>query len=214
MKILIISDIHIGDPRLSNESKIISLLSNNKFDKIILLGDIVDCWLGGQKLIKNNKIIRTLNKISKSTDIVWVRGNHDSDLDMKSFINCVTLNVYDFIDNNIRFRALHGHQAYVDGNSAWYHKLYVNIDSWLYLVTNGLINLSGAADSVFNKYRSSIARGRLMKGFCDGADIIIIGHTHIQCHQSNGKVDLYDNGSTMLGDYTVIDNGMVYLKKL
>ena len=79
MKTLVISDLHIGS-KGCNTKAIINLLKTEEYDRLILVGDIIDGWLF-QRYKKfsadHNKVIRKLFKISKEKEIIWISGNHD-----------------------------------------------------------------------------------------------------------------------------------------
>ena len=73
------SDLHIGS-KGCNTKAIINLLKTVEYDRLILVGDIIDGWLF-QRYKKfsaeHNKVIRKLFKISKEKEIIWISGNHD-----------------------------------------------------------------------------------------------------------------------------------------
>jgi UDP-2,3-diacylglucosamine pyrophosphatase LpxH len=76
---LIISDLHIGS-RAINHKAVIKLLSKMEFDRLILLGDIIDGWAFNRyrKFSKKDvKIIRKLLKKSEKIPVIWIAGNHD-----------------------------------------------------------------------------------------------------------------------------------------
>jgi len=79
MKTLVLSDLHIGS-KGCNPSEILALLKEEKVDRYILVGDIIDGWLF-QKYKKFTpdqiKVIRKFLKISKDKEIIWIAGNHD-----------------------------------------------------------------------------------------------------------------------------------------
>jgi UDP-2,3-diacylglucosamine pyrophosphatase LpxH len=79
-KTLLISDVHLGT-KDSKTEELLDILTNTKFDKLILVGDIVDGWAlsRGSKLNKgHSRVIRELLKLGeKGVDIIWIRGNHD-----------------------------------------------------------------------------------------------------------------------------------------
>jgi UDP-2,3-diacylglucosamine pyrophosphatase LpxH len=89
------SDLHLG-ARQSQTEKIISFLKNNKSDKLILNGDIIDGWAlkgNGKWKKEHTKIFRKFMKMSENgCEVIYIRGNHDDFL--KPFIP--------FTLNNIR----------------------------------------------------------------------------------------------------------------
>lgn len=78
MKTLVISDLHIGSKGCQTEA-ILKLLEK-KYDRYILVGDIVDGWLFKKYkkfTYEHTKVIRRLLKLSKDAEIIWIAGNHD-----------------------------------------------------------------------------------------------------------------------------------------
>lgn len=79
MKTLVLSDLHIG-AKGCNPKEVTSLLKEEKVDRYILVGDIIDGWLF-QKYKKFTPdqigLIRKLLKISKDKEVIWIAGNHD-----------------------------------------------------------------------------------------------------------------------------------------
>jgi UDP-2,3-diacylglucosamine pyrophosphatase LpxH len=78
-KTLIFSDVHIGSKGL-NHSKFLDMLKSTEYDRIIMVGDIIDGWLFqryGKFSVEDVKVIRKLLKISAKTEIIWIAGNHD-----------------------------------------------------------------------------------------------------------------------------------------
>ena len=79
MNTLIISDLHIGSKAI-NHKKVIKLLSKVQFDRLILLGDIIDGWAFSRYRRfskKDVKVIRILLKRSEKIPVIWISGNHD-----------------------------------------------------------------------------------------------------------------------------------------
>jgi UDP-2,3-diacylglucosamine pyrophosphatase LpxH len=79
MKTLVISDLHIGSKGCQTEA-ILNLLSDETYDRYILVGDIIDGWLFVKYkrfTYEHARVIRRLLKLSKDKEIIWVSGNHD-----------------------------------------------------------------------------------------------------------------------------------------
>lgn len=78
-KYIIVSDLHLGTKN-SKSKEFLDFLDSHKCETLILNGDIIDGWAlnRGSKLKKiHTKVISKLISISKNTNIIWVRGNHD-----------------------------------------------------------------------------------------------------------------------------------------
>jgi UDP-2,3-diacylglucosamine pyrophosphatase LpxH len=78
-KAIIVSDLHLGT-KDSRAKEFIDFLDTHKTDLLILNGDIIDGWAlnRGSKWKKNHtKVISKILKLSNTTKVIWVRGNHD-----------------------------------------------------------------------------------------------------------------------------------------
>jgi UDP-2,3-diacylglucosamine pyrophosphatase LpxH len=76
---VIVSDLHLGT-KSSRADEFIEFLDNNPTELLILNGDIIDGWAinRGSKWKKlHTKVISKLLKLSNTTQIIWIRGNHD-----------------------------------------------------------------------------------------------------------------------------------------
>jgi len=106
MKTLVISDLHIGS-KGCNTKAIINLLKTEEYDRLILVGDIIDGWLF-QRYKKfseeHSKVIRKLFKISKEKEIIWISGNHDEFLRKYTPMQLGNIKIVDeFIEDGIWF---------------------------------------------------------------------------------------------------------------
>ena len=78
-KTIIVSDIHLGT-KDSQAKEFIKFIDEHPTEQLILNGDIIDGWAlqRGSKWKKSHtKVILKLLEMSKKTDIIWIRGNHD-----------------------------------------------------------------------------------------------------------------------------------------
>lgn len=106
MVTLVISDLHIGS-KGCNAKEIFKLLKKTEYDRLILVGDIIDGWLF-QKYKKfseqHTKLIRLLMKISKTKPIIWISGNHDEFLRKFTPMEMGGIQILDeFTENSIWF---------------------------------------------------------------------------------------------------------------
>jgi UDP-2,3-diacylglucosamine pyrophosphatase LpxH len=106
MKTLVLSDLHIGSKGCNSEG-ILNLLKEEKADRYILVGDIIDGWLFMKyKSFKyeQTKVIRKLLKLSKDKEIIWIAGNHDEFLRKYLGLEIGNIKICDeFIENGIWF---------------------------------------------------------------------------------------------------------------
>ena len=127
-KTLFISDIHIGTGN-SQTLKLLDFLDNNKFEKIYLVGDIIDMIMLKRKFYwkkRHNKVIQKILKLSKTSEIIYIIGNHD--IYLETFLNEKFGNVLikerdiHTTKKNEKCLVLHGHQF--DGALMTYTWLY------------------------------------------------------------------------------------------
>ena len=89
------SDLHLG-MKDSSPKKILEFLDSIHTDLLILNGDIIDMDAlkrGSKWKNKHTKVIMKLLDMSRDIDIIYLRGNHDSDLE----------DVYGYKFGNIKF---------------------------------------------------------------------------------------------------------------
>lgn len=78
-KTIIVSDIHLGT-KDSQTKEFIKFLDEHPTKQLILNGDIIDAWAlerGSKWKKQHSKVILKLLELSKKTDIILIRGNHD-----------------------------------------------------------------------------------------------------------------------------------------
>jgi UDP-2,3-diacylglucosamine pyrophosphatase LpxH len=78
-KTIIVSDIHLGT-KDSQAKEFIKFLDEHPTKQLILNGDIIDAWAlerGSKWRKQHSKVILKLLELSKKTDIILIRGNHD-----------------------------------------------------------------------------------------------------------------------------------------
>lgn len=75
-KVLIASDIHIGNSKISRVSDFVVFLKNVEYDTLILNGDIID-FVEGDDLKSHWKYIKEIYKITKNKNVYYLPGNHD-----------------------------------------------------------------------------------------------------------------------------------------
>lgn len=73
---LVISDIHLGSPVCKVKS-IISVLKNEKYDTLIVNGDLLDNKYIGRYKKSHWRVLSIIRRISKKKKVILVKGNHD-----------------------------------------------------------------------------------------------------------------------------------------
>ena len=111
---LVISDLHIGS-KGCNAKGVYKLLKKTEYDRLILVGDIIDGWLF-KKYKKfsdqHTKIIRLLLKISKEKEVIWISGNHDEFLRKYSPIQIGNIKIVDEFQEGTQW--FHNNDSVID----------------------------------------------------------------------------------------------------
>ncbi len=114
-KTVVMSDIHLGS-KWSKTKEATRFLKKNSCETLILCGDIIDGWaiMRGKQIKwkkKHTNFIKVLLDISHTTNIIYVRGNHDDFLDRLTpvnFLNIKVVNDYIYESFGKRYYVLHG----------------------------------------------------------------------------------------------------------
>lgn len=210
MKVLVLSDIHIGDPRLCNENEILDLILTSDYDELILNGDFLELWLWDYaQVIKKSKIISAINSLKKP--VIWVRGNHDPVSDDQMYLpKALVANTHVKSFGSKRVMFLHGHQVYPGKNMKWCHKLAYKANILLYRLFKIDIQKWWRDKRAYKDHVSDY-RDNIIDLYGKNVHNVVIGHTHVPAQQ--GK--LYDGGSLLMtGHYIYISDGDISIKQL
>jgi UDP-2,3-diacylglucosamine pyrophosphatase LpxH len=148
-KTIIVSDIHLGT-KDSQAKEFIKFLDEHPTDQLILNGDIVDGWAlqrGSKWKKQHTKVILKLLELSKKTDIVWIRGNHDdflSDFFMIKMSNITLCEDYMIGIKRKKYLIFHGDILDVF-SSTW---------KWIAKIGSVGYDIALTLNTWYNKYRS------------------------------------------------------------
>lgn len=209
MKILFLSDLHLGSPLSDCDREIINLINNPKYDLIYLVGDIIDEWEDSvENIVESHRDLMDTIKNSPNR-VKIVVGNHDPDIVRMSSIFDVNSVADKFVIDDIM--VIHGHQFdYKIKDYLWFYHLVFPIH-WV-LERLG-INFKGFFAELFH----SIAAKRDKKYYDDLVlDIekeavrkyndfraIVMGHTHL-AKITDGQT-IYINCGSMTYQKTYVD---------
>ena len=230
MKSLLLSDLHIGF-KYSRAQEVVSILEKEKFDRLILVGDIFDI----QQLMKrpywdehHTAVLKKILKIAKRKEVVYVIGNHDYPLyylqeytSKLAGINICREYKYESGDKTIL--CLHGDQLQkvsrriqVVGDYAYYFGLSMN------KYVNAIRRAFGLPYWSISKWGKDKVKTLIAKSFNMEADkldalehhqsdFLVYGHTHMP-HVSDTSANC---GSFVeIATYLVEKNGVFTLKDL
>ena len=213
MNYLFFSDLHLGCPLFKNEKKLRSLITSFEFEKVFILGDIIDTWEDSVSRIvkKYSGLIKDINKIK---DLTIIRGNHDPKINelKKIFPNAT---IVDFYEDD-HFVMMHGHK-YDD----LYNRLYIFIRV-VYPVVWILERFGINVKAKLRRWSSHLYRKsdkklkdrnldieqKAIDGHKDKGKIILEGHTHAPKKIETDEYVFVNCGSVISNDtYAVFANG-------
>lgn len=180
-KSIFISDTHLGT-RECQADALGSFLSQNKSENLFLVGDIIDGWALRRKSYwpkSHSSIIRKIIKISETSKVIYLTGNHDD------FVRPFIRRAFNFgnfeIHNEYTYRALDGRKILViHGDKYDFWKI---VPRWVinfFAHFNDWIPKSKANKQKLKRYVrttgvENILRRRIKIGTYDA---VICGHTH------------------------------------
>lgn len=214
MKLLFISDLHLGSPLFRFKNKVIRLL-DDKYDRVFILGDLLDIWEDSlESIVRDNRKI--INRINELDNVVIVKGNHDPSIfDLNSvFPNAMICSAYRYSVGDKILVMVHGDEC--DDLIAKYSWLARALFPIHWVCERFGINLKGFFRELFHsvamkvnkQYYNDLVSGiekELVSRYADGCDYLIVGHTHLPKIVKKGNV-IYIN----CGDWTWNQSFAVY----
>ena len=209
---LILSDLHLG-AETSHAREATRVLKQNRFQRLILLGDIF-ADLNFARLTKDHwkflGYIRKLSNPKRNIEVVWVEGNHDHGLTniMAHLVGVQVYQDYSWEYGGLRHIAIHGHQF--DGFqvnrvrlSRWGTSLYLRLQK-MDLKGKPVARLIDRLNTCWLRMSSKVAAGALAYAAQHGAARIFCGHTHEALHVQRDGIDYYNAGGW-------VDSRLTYL---
>ncbi|MGD0760067.1 MAG: UDP-2,3-diacylglucosamine diphosphatase [Candidatus Sulfotelmatobacter sp.] len=209
---LILSDLHLG-AETSHAREATRVLKQNRFQRLILLGDIF-ADLNFARLTKEHwkflGYIRKLSNPKRNVEIVWVEGNHDHGLTdiMSHLVGVRVYQQYSWEYQGLRHVAIHGHQF--DGFQVNRLRL-SRLGTSLYLLLQKLdfkrkpvARLIDRLNTRWLRMSSKVAGGALAYAHHHGAERIFCGHTHEAIHVEKDGIYYYNSGGW-------VDSRLTYL---
>jgi len=209
---LILSDLHLG-AETSHAREATRVLKQNRFQRLILLGDIF-ADLNFARLTKEHwkflGYIRKLSNPKRNVEIVWVEGNHDHGLTdiMSHLVGVRVYQHYIWQYQGLRHVAIHGHQF--DGFQVNRLRL-SQLGTSLYLLLQKLdfkrkpvARLIDRLNTRWLRMSSKVSSGALAYAHHHGAERIFCGHTHEAVQVEKDGVHYYNCGGW-------VDSRLTYL---
>jgi UDP-2,3-diacylglucosamine pyrophosphatase LpxH len=199
---LILSDLHLGS-QLSRASAARQVLRQNRFRRLILLGDIFSDLNFGRLTQEHWKLLSYIRKLSnpkRGIEIVWVEGNHDRGLShvMSHLVGIRVFQEYLWDFAGRRHLAIHGHQfdRFVCNNL-----LLSRMNSFLHLQLQKLDfkgqRFSRVVDRLGTRWlrlSAQVCSGAIFEARMRGADRVFCGHTHKALGCDRDGVEYYNTG--------------------
>lgn len=199
---LILSDVHLGADT-SHAREATRVLKENRFQRLILLGDIF-ADLNFRRLTKEHwkflGFIRKLSNPKRGLEIVWVEGNHDQGLAdiMSHLVGVRVYQQYAWEYAGLQHLAIHGHQF----DRLLANNLRLNYFGTLLYLQLQRLDLKGKPVARFIdrintrwlRMSHKVASGALFHARLHKADRIFCGHTHEAMHQEKENIHYYNAG--------------------
>jgi UDP-2,3-diacylglucosamine pyrophosphatase LpxH len=200
---LILSDLHLGS-EVSRAQEATRMLKENRFRRLILLGDIFSD-LNFRRLTKEHwkflGYIRKLSNPKRDVEVVWVEGNHDQGLTevMSHLVGVKVYQEYLWEFDGRRHLAIHGHQFDRFLINNW---LLSRINTFLHLQLQKL-DFKGKWFSRFVdrmgtqwlRLSTKVASGAMAHARLRGVQRIFCGHTHVALYREREGIEYYNTGS-------------------
>lgn len=198
----IVSDIHLGTD-LSRPAALLATLKRYTFQRLILLGDILDDLNFG-RLPRHHwellSYLRALCAPERHTEVIWVAGNHDHLLSRvtHNFLGLPVRKRYQWRHEGKIFLAMHGHQfdtfiarhpLITEGACLFYCML----QRWE-TDQHRLSRLLKRTSKIWLRVSELVAHRAAAYAMRRGADDIFCGHTHFPLARRFGKVTYHNTG--------------------
>ncbi len=209
---LILSDLHLGAD-MSRAREATRVLKENRFQRLILLGDIF-ADLNFARLTKEHwkflGYIRKLSNPKRKIEIVWVEGNHDFGLTdiMSHLVGVQVYQDYSWEYHGLRHVAIHGHQF--DGFqvnrmrlSRWGTSLFLQLQK-LDFKNSPISRMIDRLNTRWLRMSAKVAAGALAFAQQREAQRVFCGHTHEALHVEREGIDYYNSGGWVASRLTYL----------
>ncbi|MFZ3343404.1 MAG: metallophosphoesterase family protein [Terriglobales bacterium] len=201
---LILSDLHLGAD-MSHAREALRVLEENRYRRLILLGDIFADLNFGRLKKEHWKFLGYIRKLSnpkRHVEVIWVEGNHDHGLTeiMSHLVGVRVYQEYQWNYLGLRHIAVHGHQfdSFVVKNvrlNYWFGTLlYLQLQKWdskKKMLTRFLDRLG----TRWQRLSEKVADGALAHANHCHAARIFCGHTHVALHRNCEGCDYFNCGA-------------------
>src|ERR1700719_284340 len=183
---LILSDLHLGS-EISRAEQATRMLRQNRFRRLILLGDIFSDLNFGRLTKDHWKFLGYIRKLSnpkRGIEVVWVEGNHDHGLAniMSHLVGVRVYQHYEWDYRGLRHIAIHGHQfdrfqIYSLRLSRWATSLYLKLQK-LDFKSKPIARMIDRLNTRWLRMSTKVSSGAIAFARHHAAERIFCGHTH------------------------------------
>jgi UDP-2,3-diacylglucosamine pyrophosphatase LpxH len=212
---LILSDVHLGS-ECSRARDATRVLKDNRFRRLILLGDIFADLNFGRLTKEHWKFLGYIRKLSnpkRNVEIVWVEGNHDQGLTdiMSHLVGVQVYQEYIWEYAGLRHLAIHGHQF----DRLVANNMRLNYFGTLIYLQLQKLDLKGKPVARFIdrlntrwlRMSEKVASGALFHARLRKVGRIFCGHTHVAMEQQRDGIQYYNAGGWIDSKSTYITIG-------
>jgi UDP-2,3-diacylglucosamine pyrophosphatase LpxH len=201
---LILSDLHLG-AEMSRAREALSVLQENCYRRLILLGDIFADLNFGRLKKEHWKFLGFIRKLSnpkRNVEVVWVEGNHDHGLTeiMSHLVGVRVYQEYRWQYAGLNHIAVHGHQfdSFVVNNVRFNYLfgtlLYLQLQKWD-TKSKTLTRFLDRLNTQWLRLSAKVAEGALAHARHHKAQRIFCGHTHAALQRREHGVEYFNSGS-------------------
>jgi len=190
MKIIVVSDVHLGtedSDETAFNAFLSSILDDDEVTDFVLLGDIVDMWRRDASgvFLENMVTVKAIKDIQNKLKVHWVAGNHDYHL--LKLKNRAPFFHYPFefketlelVDGGYTYRFMHGHEFEYEDELDFMRPI---LDMFCHVMSDSLMMKAGDLHMGPNtRLRDKLGdiEGRAYDEVRDKSDqILVFGHTH------------------------------------
>jgi UDP-2,3-diacylglucosamine pyrophosphatase LpxH len=227
MKTLLMSDVHIGF-KFSRAKDAVEVLENEKFDRLILVGDIFDI----ENMMKrpywdehHTAFLKKILKLAKKMDVIYVIGNHDYPLYYLQEYTDKLAKVhlcreFEYESGGKKITCVHGDQFdsvshRLQSVGDFFYNLLLHLNTFVAKIQS----LFGMKYWSLSKWCKNKVKSTINKAFSieeklknlNNSDVVVYGHTHMPYVTD----DLVNTGTFVeIATYVIEKDGVFTLKDL
>lgn len=182
---LIVSDLHLG-LRAARPGALLALLEERRFDRLILLGDVLHDWSIRHLCADTWRLLGHLRRLHhrREAEVVWVLGNHDRHLGhvVAALLGVETTETFRWTHAGRAFAAVHGDRF--DGFVSKHVRM-ADFFSRSYAFAQRRLSTGGEWPKLLDRLHAGLSslserveEGAFGYATSHDVDVIVCGHTH------------------------------------